>query len=161
MKKNFILLTLALCMLSCNDDNLNRDMYSYTFTEKSDLTISTPDDSYMKFGTIEAGENLVFEYHFTAQDDVQIADDEYGETIKFEIDNSLNEFSYSNTELSTIDIVFSKHCFCYFPMDASKDVEPIGIISGKKISENTWKIKIDVTFYGEEIRTIEGSFTLK
>ena len=115
----------------------------------------------MKFGTVASGENLVFEYRFNAEDDAQIADDEYGETIRFEIDEDLNEFSYSNTELATMKLVFSRDCFCYFPMDVSKNVDPTGSISGQKISDKQWNIKIDVTFYGEDTRTIEERFTLK
>jgi len=161
MKKNYLLLIIAIILISCSHDNSNGDEYTYTYTEKSDLTISTLEDSYMKYGIVEEGENLVFEYRFDADDEEQIADDEYGETIRFEIDSELNEFSYSNTELSDIDLVFTKYCYCYFPMDESKDIEPTGMISGQKISSDKWRIKIDLTFYGDENRTIEGNFKLE
>ena len=161
MKQIFTLLIVTICMLSCSDEEIDGDKYAYSYTNKSDLIISTSEDSYMKFGTVASGENLVFEYRFNAEDDAQIADDEYGETIRFEIDEDLNEFSYSNTELATMKLVFSRDCFCYFPMDVSKNVEPTGSISGQKISDKQWNIKIDVTFYGEDTRTIEERFTLK
>ena len=160
MKKNYLLLIMTLILISCSDDDSSRDEYSYTYSEKSNLTVSTLEDSYMKYGIVEEGENLVFEYRFVAEDDGQIVDDEYGETIRFEIDSNLDEFRYSNDELSNIDLVFSKHCFCYFQMDESKDVDPTGIISGEKISSDKWKIKIDLTFYGDENRTTEGNFKL-
>jgi hypothetical protein len=161
MKKNYLLLIITLILISCKDDNSSGDEYNYTYTEKSDLIISTLEDSYMKFGAIEEGENLVFEYRFYAEDEELIADDEYGETIRFEIDSELTEFTYSNTELSNIDLVFTKHCYCYFPIDESKDVKPKGIINGEKISENNWKIKIDLTFYGDETRTVDENFKLE
>jgi hypothetical protein len=162
MKKNYLLLIMALIIISCNDNDSEQDEYNYTFTENSDLKIFPYQaDSYMKYGVIESGENLVFEYRFDAYDEELIADDEYSEFIRFEIDSELESFSYSNEELINIDLVFTKACFCYFPMEESKDVSPKGMISGEKISNEKWKIKIDLFFYGDDNRTIEGNFELK
>ena len=162
MKKNYLLLIMALIIISCNDNDSEQDENNYTFTENSDLKIfSYQADSYMKYGVIESGENLVFEYRFDAYDEELIADDEYSEFIRFEIDSELESFSYSNEELINIDLVFTKACFCYFPMEESKDVSPKGMISGEKISNEKWKIKIDLFFYGDDNRTIEGNFELK
>jgi len=161
MKNYIIPIIFVLSLLSCNNKETNSDTYSYTFTESSTLIISTIEESYLKYGTIEDGENLVFEYRFDAYDEVQIADDEYAETIKFEIDSELESFNYSNDELLNTNLVFSKHCFCYFPYDELKDVNPIGIITGEKLSNNEWEITINVTFYGDEQRTINGNFKLK
>ena len=36
----------------------------------------------------------------------------------------------------------------------------MGSISGQKISNHRWKININVTFYGEDSRTIEEIFIL-
>ena len=161
MKKNYLVVLFLLYLISCNDSNLIKDNYSYIYSEKSDLVISTFEDSYMNYGATQDGENLVFEYRFDADDDEQIADDEYGETIKFEINQEVNQFSYSNTELANIDLVFTKHCYCYFPMDETKDVVPTGFIRGQKASSNVWKIKMDLTFYADENRIIEGNFKLE
>lgn len=161
MKFFYLAVLFYIFLTSCNDTNLIEDNYSYTYLEKRDLVISTFEDSYMNYGVIEDGENIVFEYRFDAEDDEQIADDEYRETIKFEINQQVNQFSYSNTELVDIDLVFTKHCYCYFPMDERKDVEPTGFISGQKTSSNVWKIKMDLTFYADENRIIEGNFKLK
>ena len=114
----------------------------------------------MKYGVVEKGEKTVFTYRFDAKDNEEIADDEYGETIQFEIETGLTEFSYSNTELPEIALVFTKYCFCYFPLEPSKNVPPMGSISGQKISNHRWKININVTFYGEDSRTIEEIFIL-
>jgi hypothetical protein len=115
----------------------------------------------MKYGIIESGENLVFEYRFDAYDEEQIADDEYSETIRFEIDSKLDKFSYSDDELLNIKAVFTPYCFCYLPLTESKNVDPKGTISGEKTSNNEWKIKINITFYGDEVKVIHGNFKLK
>jgi len=161
MNKNYLLLIFTLIIISCNKDDSNQDLYTYTYSDKSELTITSSEDSYMKYGIIESGENLVFEYRFDAYDNEQIADDEYSETVRFEIDSKLDQFSYSDDELLNIKAVFTQNCFCGFTPTESKNVNPVGTISGEKISNNEWKIKINITFYGDEEKVINGNFKLK
>ncbi|MFD1294982.1 hypothetical protein ACFQ5N_14150 [Lutibacter holmesii] len=160
MKTTYLFLIIILLFVSCSDSDSKQDKYYYTYTEDSELTIASIENSYMKYGNVENGENLVFEYRFDAYDEEQIADDEYTEIIRFEIDPELDKFSYSNEELQHINSVFTKSCFCFFPQDESKDVNATGTISGEKIDSNKWKISIDVTFYGDEKRTFEENFIL-
>jgi len=161
MKKNYLLLIFTLILISCNKDDSNQDLFTYTYFDKSELTITSSQDSYMKYGIIESGENLVFEYRFDAYDEEQIADDEYSETVRFEIDSKLDKFSYSDDELLNIKAVFTKYCYCGFALTESKNVNPKGTISGEKISNNEWKIKINITFYGDKEKVINGNFKLK
>lgn len=161
MKKTYLLLIFTLIVISCNEDDSNQDEYTYSYFDKSELTINSREDSFMKYGIIKSGENLVFEYRFDAYDEEQIADDEYSETIRFEIDSKLDKFSYSGDELLSIKPVFTPYCFCYFPQNESKNVDPKGTISGEKISNNKWKIKINITFYGDEEKVINENFKLK
>tara|TARA_B100000809_G_scaffold222714_1_gene231880 strand:+ start:493 stop:843 length:351 start_codon:yes stop_codon:yes gene_type:complete len=115
----------------------------------------------MKYGNIEEGPNLVFEYEYSAEEKANISDDEYSEFIRFEINPELTEFNYKNEELAEIKTVFSKSCFCGFGYELEKDVAPKGIISGEKISNTEWKILIDVVFYGDENKNIISKFRLK
>ena len=161
MKKNYLLLIFTLILISCNKDDSNQDLYTYIYFDKSKLTINSSEDSYMKYGIIEYGENLVFEYRFDAYHQEHIADDEYSETIRFEIDSKLDKFSYSDDELLNIKAIFTPYCFCYFPLNESKNVDPKGTISGEKISNNEWEIKINITFYGDDVKIINGNFKLK
>lgn len=161
MNKNYILLIFTLILISCNKDDSNQDSYTYRYSDKSELTITSREDSYIKYGVTESGENLVFEYRFYAYDDEQIADDEYSETIRFEIDSKLDKFSYSDEQLLNIKAVFTPYCFCYFPLTESKNVDPTGTINGERISKNEWKIKINITFYGDEEKVIDGNFKLE
>jgi len=160
MKSYSMLLLLSFIIFSCSNNEISEDLYVYHFSEKSKLSISSSEDSYIKYGVVKKGEKTVYTYRFDAKDNEEIADDEYGETIQFEIETGLTEFSYSNTELSEIALVFTKYCFCYFPLEPSKNVPPMGSISGQKISNHRWKININVTFYGEDSRTIEEIFIL-
>jgi hypothetical protein len=157
----FLFLAFSLFFISCNETLTNEDAYSYTFKDKSALIISSEKTSYMKYGAVETGENLVFEYRYDKDDVERIADDGYSEYLQFEINSTLNEFSYANDEISNIDIVFSKACYCYFPFDALKDNLPTETISGNKISNTMWNIKIEMTFYGSDTRIVEENFNLQ
>ena len=158
-----ILLITSLIYTSCSKENeeYNEEYFLYNFLENKQLNIETYDESYMKYGNIEEGSNLVFEYEYSAEDAVNIADDEYSESIRFEINPLLTEFNYEGSELSDIKAVFSKSCYCFFDYDSDKDVPPTGTISGEKISNTEWNISIDVTFYGDERKSIMNKFRLK
>lgn len=157
--KRIVILLVCLCILtSCSKDN--EDFSAYTFSTNSQLNIESQEGSYMKYATVVGGNNMVFKYVFERADEEDIADDEYSEFIYFEIDSSLEEFNYVDEELSAINAVFTQSCFCAF-FDETKDVPPTGFIRGKKISEKTWDINIDVIFYGDEPKTGSNTFRLK
>ena len=159
MKHLFIFLCIIL--VSCNENNSDlkntriNGVSSYIFQKNKLIETTTLENSYLKFGNIITGNKTVFEYRFDADDNEQIADDEYSETIRFQIDPNLDSFHYENSEMENSKITFSKYCYCYFPLEASKNVSPKGRIEGVKISDSKWNIKIDVVFYGNEKRTIE------
>lgn len=159
MKRNLIIL-FSLFLLSCSSDNIG-DSYSFEFYKKSNLEVREVENSYMKYGNISEGGNLVFKFSFIAAEEESIADDEYSEYIYFEINQGLNSFSVEGEDLLLAKTILTKSCFCFFADDIEKNVSPIGAISGKKISNNKWKITFDVIFYGNESRSFEEIFTLK
>jgi len=159
MKKPILIILILVITLSCSKES--EDNYSYTFQENAQLVIEPYfEGSYMKGSTIVNGSNLVFSYVFEAAEEENIADDEYSEIIRFEIEPGLTEFSYSNSELNEINAVYSESCFCDFSNEL-KNTLPKGTISGTKISETKWDIMIDVTFYTDDLKNISNSFSLK
>ena len=160
--KIFKIILISLIFISCSGSDDNSDFYTYRFFKNKNLNIVSNDNTYIKYGEIKEGNNLVFEYQFSTQGDVDVIDDEYSEFIRFEINNSINKFNFVNEELTTNSkIVLSKWCECFFEYDPDKDILPTGNISGEKISETEWNISIDVTFYGSENRNITNKFKLK
>lgn len=156
MKNSIGILLIIALAVSCSKES--KDTYSYTFRENAQLRIEPYfEGSYMKSSTIVNGTNLVFTYTFEADDAENIADDEYAETIRFEINPSLTEFSYTDNELDSIRAVYSESCFCDF-YNELKNTAPQGTISGKKISATQWDISIDVTFYTDDIKNISNIF---
>ena len=157
MKRLWMIL-LGFLLISCH---INGEYHLYTFVENSELDIITYNGSYMKWGQIKEGKNLVFEYVFSAEEDSRAEDDEYSEYIKFEIDPELTSFNYSDSALHNTKIVFTKSCFCDFDYQETMDVEPYGTISGEKVSNTEWNINLDIIFYGNDQKQVSGIFKLK
>lgn len=167
-----LIITIALTITSCsnNDDTINKKettivgnpnqtgTANYFYYVNSKLEIIDQENSYINWANIKNGNNLVFEYHFIADDDEQIADDEYSETIRFEINPTLDEFTYTDNSLENINTTLTKYCFCWFQLSDSKSAKSKGTIHGKKVSENEWKINLDIIFFGDERRSFSKQF---
>lgn len=142
----------------CNTDDDNTpesgDRSEYRFYENSSIRVGDFD-----FAVIEDGTNLVFEYFFTADEEPNIADDEYSERIIFEISPELEAFSFSASELISANTYFDKYCFCL--IEGSIPIAE-GSISGMRIDSSTWDITIAITFedFETRTRTIAEQFTL-
>ncbi len=155
MKYTLSILLFSCILFGCTS-NTNDSRKEYSFTENSQITLD--DNEPNPFTKIESGENLVFEYYFQKEDNEDIADDEYSESIIFEINPDLEDFSYTDNELSSINTYFDKSCFCL--IEGSIPIAK-GTIQGNKIDNHTWEIQINVAFtdYNENItKVISGSF---
>lgn len=142
---------------NCIDDNPyfmpletpeNED-YQFTFRQNSKIVLtqyseSESPDYYENLYKVEIvqGQNIVFEYNYTFEDDPQIADDEYDERIVFEIDASIDDFIISGNDLKKSNALFGFYCYCY-PAGAIYITD--GCIKGKRISETEWEIDINIT----------------
>lgn len=158
--KQFLLtiVTLSLCLCSCksDDDNVTDEITQYTYSTSSQIVTQDIDD--ITLANIEEGNNLVFNYRFTASQNDLISDDEYGERIIFEIDANATAFNYSDDELASILSYFNHYCFCA-NIGSIQIID--GQISGQKINGQNWDVSINVTFLINdtlETRSINGVF---
>ena len=149
-KKPFLFLIFIIC-ISCNlNNNITPKSFTYEFSENSQIVINN--DQGYEFISIEGGESLVFKYRYTADDDEEIADDEYSEILYFEIDKNLNNFSYSNDDLLNLQMYMQRFCFC--PSIPIIQIS-IGNIFGTKQSNGNWNISLSINFeWGEQSETI-------
>lgn len=160
--KNLILLAVILCSISCStdEDTPTGTPESQEYFYQEDKSISVVAEENFTITSVVDGENLVFTYAFIGAQEDFIADDEYSEFIRFEIDPSLESFSFANDDLEAITAYFRISCFC----DGHSYPITGGTINGTKISDASWDIDIDVTFeqfQETESRTISGRFTLR
>ncbi|WP_394747834.1 hypothetical protein [Spongiimicrobium salis] len=165
MKKLAILIAFFVITIGCSDDNsvLGSTTPESTLLEFSQnaAIIVSPQSNDLVFVNVEAGERLVFEYFFVAEQEDLIADDEYGERILFEVDPNLSSFSFSDAELATLRPFFNRFCFCE---TIGSLLISSGTISGTQVNATAWDIDVDLRFDldGTEVsRSISGRFQLK
>ena len=105
----------------------------------SELDVKDQDDNVSLY--IIEGEKLVFMYGFTKDDDPNIADDEYGETVFFEVDPDVEEFHIDSNNLDQYMVTFGRFCYC---IDGGYHHVDEGCIHGEKISEDKWKVSFSL-----------------
>ena len=139
MKTKLIFTFFLLILIGCSNDD-SGESTNLRFFENSIIQIPRDDTDFFVV-TIDSGDNLVFQYQLVVESEPNIADSGFSETILFEIDPSLTEFSFSDNDLPTTNAFYRQICFC-------DNVESItiesGNISGIKRSSNSWQIDIDV-----------------
>lgn len=151
--KHLSLLCLLLVLISCESEddtvNENGDVLTYHYFENARINLDSNN-----FTSIENGVNRVFEYEFVADDNPNLADDEFAERILFEVPLNMDNFSFSNQELNTIHAYYDKYCFCL--IEGSIPLST-GTIRGTRINSSTFEIEINVEF--EDFGTISKVIT--
>lgn len=146
MKTLVILSILILsCFSSCSSDDEKNDCQPETViaktTAEKEIIVKFNTEFERNDYTVEDGNNLVFEYNYTRAQCDYIADDEWGETLIFQVEDQNNNFDFTNDE------ILATNCF-YQQQGAWVNHNQYqikrGVIKGEKISENQWKITVDV-----------------
>ncbi|MFY8019892.1 MAG: hypothetical protein ACOVP1_01795 [Bacteroidia bacterium] len=146
--KKFILFCLILASVGIkhviSQDNPKAEMEftpevkTYVFAKNSSLKVGPWDNGYLPF-VFEKGTNWVFKYHFKSKDYKMVADDEYTETLTFEIPpQKANSFSVKG-DLRKYKFVYSPNCFC---KDAGAREVKSGLMRGRRIGKDKWEISL-------------------
>lgn len=105
--------------------------------------------------TIQEGAYIIFRYREVLPDNPDIADDEITKELLFQIDNTLETFTFNDEELKELPVLYSTLCFC--------DIRPFkissGRISGIKNNENSWDIAIQVVLENGTELVVNNNFT--
>lgn len=141
MKNLYFYLIFLLSLISCSSDDGNFDQTSYIFFTDSKISLTTTETN--SFANIEYGSNLVFMFELIKADTPEIQDDEYAERLIFEIDHSLNQFSYNAEEVLQAKAYFNQSCFC--PSTGSIPITT-GTIEGSRMGLDDWMININIRF---------------
>lgn len=114
---------------------------------------------------VTSGNNWVFQYTYQAADLPEIADDEFSETVVFELTpTSRNKIKQK--------IAKTKHAFIYLKSCYCKDAGPIeikkGTIKGYKLNPNTWHFELTLELPNltdetspRKLKHIKGDFKLE
>jgi len=148
--KHYLLITLGLLVLACSDDNLVEQQEFITpekmtkfYYENSQID-TVYSANYLRLVPSNTGVETVFIYEMNSEDNDRLADDEYKESLIFQICNSLNEFTYLNEDVGTVDLNFQNRCFgsCTGDFTAINN----GMIRGIQLNERTWEIAFEFTY---------------
>lgn len=146
-----------------NDEGCDPEIETSRWMQGKEINVTYDPTLELTTYTVENGDNLVFEYnHIGAQCD-NIADDEWGERLTFEIDKDATEFEFTD------DAILETKCFYqYYGAWAPPHHYEVknGSISGHKIDNTNWEVTIDITViampFGEESpRTIAFQRTFR
>lgn len=140
--RNLIFIVACLFVISCSNDNCTPEGFLNTITEHKSIAV-TYDTTYLRndYAIIDGG-SLVFEYnHYAAQCDYAL-DDEWGEKLIFELPDSVSNFEYTDSMLTTINCHYQQYGAwvrhnCY-PVNS-------GLLKGEKLSNGIWEISAIVT----------------
>ncbi len=163
---NVFVLSLIIYGCKKNESNINSDTYSYKYSASSKIetTFDTVINEYTSqdciyidttiFANSEviAGDNNVFKYFYSYADAPDIADDEYSESILIEIPVLEDTFYYDSDGLNGLNTAFEYSCYC---SNLGLIKADSGTISGIKIDDNNWKIKLNARFTGKQDWTDE------
>ncbi len=165
MKKIKLVFILLFAIIGCSPDDDNIDKKNETeeiilsFVPNSQIEIEKVNE--LALAKVVKGEKLVFKYSFSDEGNLNIADDEYYESILFQVPKGVNEFVFKNKDLVEALVYFDSRCFC-----PSKDSLVIskGEITGKKVNEKEWEINIDVELLVDDVlieKKVQGNFIRK
>lgn len=128
----------------------------FIFYDRSDLKVT----EYDRGVSVEkvAGNKLVFKYQYVADDEPNIADDEYSEIIWFVVDPKGDSFEIHSDDFEDSGASFGRMCFC---ADGGFHWISDGCIYGKKTGEGKWEVSIAIqseTNYDKYTRMIQADF---
>ncbi|MEM6347499.1 MAG: hypothetical protein AAF927_26670 [Bacteroidota bacterium] len=168
MKSPFLIIKLGLFVLgltlfSCGIEAEEIQLYecrsgkcTYTFFTSQQIEIVEDTVDNLAFVNIIEGNNLVFLYRYIADSGSNANENDYDEDIFFEIDPTLNSFSFTDEQLAETKISIKPWCLC-----GSIVIEPDqGSLRGERLNDNTWEISFEAT-YQLNNETKEISFKAK
>lgn len=128
----------------------------FIFYDRSDLAVEQ--DEERVYVDKVAGDRLVFKYQFTADDNPNIADDEYSEIFWFAIDPKGDSFEIHTKDFENSGATFGRMCFC---ADGGFHWITEGCIFGKLLGEGRWEVSMafkSTTNYETYTRMIRADF---
>ena len=135
------ILGVFILLFFCQCSRENMEVESFRYFQGGEIVeekIVSATDTVTTFEIVE-GEKNVFLYSKSLAEDPDVIDDEVSLLVRFHLDPTLEEFSYSDEELSEIGAYHWE-----FALGGVRHSLQHGTISGEKIDESTWNITIDI-----------------
>ena len=155
------ILTLLLTLWSCRGGQeipgpwCAEGTCTYELIRDTRLLIDTTQDGRLEV-SLGSGQEQVLHYTYQADDNPQIADDEYGEELYIRLPMERDTFAFSGAILAE-HAFFRAICFCpyrgYVPVTE-------GSVQGRRLSQGRWEISVDIVASPWAGSFIERAFTV-
>ncbi len=161
---SILLLTLVF-ITACNKEKTNRNLEdcfktenTYSFKDKA--KVDTGRNIQFFYATVNAGNKLVFKYNSSTYATCPgIVDGGSSYSLIFEVDPNITSFTYHTVDMQNANVYSSVSCGECSIESQNAAAPESGIISGTRLSANSWQISFDVQtkFHGH--RTGSAVFT--
>ena len=136
MQKLTFIGILLIIISACEREYVNPAEETFLFYENATLTSEAPFAS--------DGNQIVFHHYYKAEDEENIADDEYSEELFFELEDK-EEFQLKGEALKSIDLIFKQYCYC--PEYSNLQVVD-GYLNGSRKGADKYLIEANVEMIG-------------
>lgn len=104
MRATFLsLIFFSLLCFACEREYINPAQESFEFYDGAQVAESFP--------YADEGDKIVFHHYYVAEDEEDIADDEYAEEVFFEVDTQ-EDFHLEDQDLKNLNFIFKQYCYC-------------------------------------------------
>ena len=148
--KTLIVVELSCCLVlvGCSISEMNLAKYSYEFFENKEILEKeyqlSSNESYW-YHEIADGSKNVFKHNYIAAENPRIIDDEYSETLFFQVDPQLDTFRFENDGLEQANCYFTVNCLACPP--GPYKVRR-GTIIGEKTGPNEYLVNANISLPG-------------
>jgi hypothetical protein len=84
----------------------------------------------------------VFRYHYQGEDNLNVMDDEYDESLLFQVPQNIDSFYFADRQLDSIKCIWGGFNSFGWPGFHRADS---GYVKGVKINDSTWNVTTDLT----------------
>ncbi len=158
MKKNLSILILVLFCFVANaqTEKINPEKKSFKITRQSMIQFKTQDSINPDYEILKGAKNdFVFEYNFNAAENPELSDDEFFQSMTFQVSTKGNKFEYKGDKIKQAKMLFHIGCFC--PESGTYFIQN-GNLKGKKMNAKTWRVTLDFTYYPRNSQYAEPVF---
>lgn len=127
--------------------------------QNKQLLIKTEEATGFLYPAIIKGSNLVIQFEYSKKGPENIADANYSETIFFEIPKDVVQLNKKDKELTEVNLLYGKHCFCegagYYAISKGE------LFIEKQANKLSFELKFEVEGTGQILHHITETVEVK
>ncbi len=146
MKFNLFILLMGIAFVGLgqqktNEMPTNPAFKRFVFEPNQQIVLKPYDSLYFDID-YNGGNYWVFKFDYKAKEVIAIADDEFSETILFQMmPVKGDKFELNEDDFEKAKVIYSRSCFC---KDSGPRLVQTGTIKGKRVGKNRWLLEVEL-----------------